>query len=255
MKTLDGLTQILVGLFIFALVLLGIWYELGLNLLAEAVGLFLTVVAVDEIYARNERKRLRPLLIPAHREARDVAWAVLSHCAEVLRSTIQEDELSLIAYPNARLSDKVLEPIYERIDMNGNTRLSFLHRPTMTLIAMKWRQLLRQDSVKIKGMAAATLNRYVTVVDPKVAAALDEVLKTPVLNADEFWFDEPVWRLTGINYTWAAAAAYRILDGLSDQWDDPYDLSPAFTFAESLRADVGQSPWHSTTSTWRQPRA
>lgn len=180
-KIFEGFLPVIGGAFLFSLVLVGIFPDLGLNLVAETIGVAFTVFIIDELIRRRDRERMAPLLTVAAKDARQIASRIERLLLALLETTLLPSEVDLLA-PGTRLSADTLMPAFNRVVLTGLVNVVSSARPPPNLdywVVGRW---IAQEGRECAAALQTFAERYNSVIEPELAAALDKLENTALIK-------------------------------------------------------------------------
>lgn len=178
-KLTPEIWTVILGMMATSVLFVGLWPDLGLNLVGEALGVAFTILVVDELLKRRERERLRPILLTAHGDAHAIA-------RDALRLVIKTAESTLPANAAAEIRDcSRVSTLAERLD---NVPLDSLANVMGFVDALRvnyipLRRHLAEEVERLRLASEQFTVRYAAFVEPELAAAVAAIEKATFVAA------------------------------------------------------------------------
>lgn len=150
-----------------------------LNLFAEGIGVAVTVLVIDRWSKRREARRLRPVLLTALRDARQIYREGMRIVEQGLVCTVLPTETHILRDPHEHVLSPSMTAILDRLSISQNMNLL---EQSAALTFCVWRTTLPVWGQRYVKDVDAFLERFSGVVEPEVYSAVHS-LQTGLLQS------------------------------------------------------------------------
>lgn len=174
------LAPILVGFTVLSLVVTAFWPGLGLNLLADSIGLWFVTFVVDVAVQENRKRSQAPLVLAAEREGAAILGTLRNVLRAGLEGVVVPGDLEGLQQSCASPSAAVLGGILHRMPFTRRTH--FVHKVPGGVEHRQWADVLIQADADLKHRLDQFIPRYGAVVEPALIEAIQRLETSEVLG-------------------------------------------------------------------------
>lgn len=231
-------------------------HDLTLNLLAEGVGVVVTIFVVDRWAKLREERRVEPLLASTLRDAQRIYGTGLDLIGHALSCASLTTDLPLLREQGLSASDPRLTAIYDRVRMSGEINVCHMN-PSLPITYWRWGDYVVHVARNQKAAIDQFLERYNFIAPPKLAAAIHRLADTmmfhlpvqaPILFTGAQHSVPGMFTTAAQDLTTVGSAIDALAGKLKDDWRTEMRVREMFVMVASL---VEASPSRTSDAPYR----